>query len=41
MGMIPLANRPSKQQKMIKWTTIGILTVFLLGTFLSSLTYFF
>jgi len=33
--------KPSKQQRIIKWTTIGILAIFLLGTFASTMFYFF
>ncbi len=34
-------SRPSKQQRLIKWTTITILAIFLLGTFASTMFYFF
>ncbi|ACB60428.1 hypothetical protein ABIC15_001175 [Exiguobacterium sp. PvP048] len=33
--------KPSKQQRIIKWTTITILTIFLLGTFASTMFYLF
>ncbi|AHA31247.1 hypothetical protein U719_04980 [Exiguobacterium sp. MH3] len=33
--------KPSKQQRIIKWTTIGILAIFLIGTFASTMFYFF
>ncbi len=34
-------SKPSKQQRIIKWTTITILAIFLIGTFASTMFYLF
>jgi hypothetical protein len=40
-GVNGLMAKPSKQQRIIKWTTIAILAIFLIGTFASTMFYLF